>query len=426
MSGPEPVGIVGAGPSGLSAAVALAERKIPFEIVDAGDRVGGIWDIDRAETPMYEAAHFISSRTVSGFPGFPMPDDYPDYPRHDQIFRYIQSYAEHHGLMTRVQHNTRVERAEPQNGGWTVRLDSGEERHWSALVVATGVTWHPHRPSVKGSFDGDQMHAFDFRSGDVFRGRKVLVVGGGNSGADIACEAARNAERAFISLRRGYHFLPKYVFGKPSDVFAHEGPQLPWRLEEIVFGWLVNKLLVGNLKRYGLPKPDHPILRTHPIMNTQILHYLGHGDLEYRPDVAELRGGRVAFVDGREEEVDLIVWATGYERRFPFLDVQGGEEKLDLYLELFDRSRDDLFFMGLFETDGAAYEMFGLQAELVAASLDARRRASPAVKPFDERRRNARPDLRGGRPYLQTLRHAYYVRGDVYTRALKKELRALG
>lgn len=421
------VGVVGAGPAGLSAAAALQERGIPFEIVDAGDGVGGIWDIHRATTPMYEAAHFISSRTLSGFPGFPMPADYPDYPRHDQILRYIRAYADHHDLTRHVQARTRVERAVPLGGGegWEARLSTGETRRWDALVVATGTTWQPHLPHVPGTFTGEQMHSFAFRSADVFQGKRVLVVGGGNSGADIACEAARRSDRAFISLRRGYHFVPKYLFGKPTDVFAHGGPRLPWRLEEIVFGFLLDKLVVGDLANYGLPRPDHPLLRTHPIMNTQILHHLGHGDLEYRPDVKELRGDRVAFADGREEEVDLIVWATGYERRFPFLDEHGGEEKLDLYLELFHRTHPTLFFMGLFETDGAAYELFGLQAEAVARYLAARDEGSDIAIRFDAVRATARPDLHGGRPYLDTLRHAYYVRGDVYTRALKNACRQL-
>lgn len=420
-----PVGIVGAGPAGLTAAVALKARGIPFEIVDAGDRVGGIWDFERAETPMYQAAHFISSKAESGFPGFPMPDDYPDYPPHELIFRYIRSYADHHGLTPGVRFRTRVEAAEPTPEGWRVRLAGGGERHWSNLVVATGTTWHPHLPEPEGTFAGEQMHAFSFRTPEIFRGKRVLVVGGGNSGADIACEAARTADRAFISLRRGYHFIPKYIFGQPADVFAHQGPHLPWRLEEIVFGWLLDHVLVGDLRRYGLPRPDHPILRSHPVMNTQILHYLSHGDLAYRPDVAELRGDRVAFVDGREEEVDLIVWATGYERRFPFLSADAGGGELDLYLELFHRERPDLFFMGIFETDGAAYSLFGLQAEAVAAYLDARLEDPARVAAFDECRRTARPDLHGGRPYLRTLRHRHYVRGDVYTKALKKARRSL-
>jgi cation diffusion facilitator CzcD-associated flavoprotein CzcO len=422
-----PVGIIGAGPAGLCAAVALKARNIPFEIVDAGDGVGGIWDITRAETPMYEAAHFISSRTQSGFPGFSMPADYPDYPRHDQVLRYIRAFADHHDLTDRVETHTVVQHVRPgDDGRWQVEFASGDPREWSGLVVATGTTWHPNRPHVPGTFDGEQMHAFAFRSPEIFRGKRVLVVGGGNSGADIACEAARHASKAFLSLRRGYHFVPKYIFGQPADVFAHAGPTLPTWLEEKVFGFLINKVLVGNLTRYGLPRPDHPILRSHPIMNTQVLHYLGHGDLAYRPDVAELRGSSVRFVDGREEPIDLIVWATGYQRRFPFLENEGGDRKLDLYLELFHRASHTLAFMGLFETDGAAYELFGLQAELVAAYLDARRTNPAAAARFDARRATARPDVRGGRPYLDSLRHAYYVRSGLYLKALRAELRNLG
>lgn len=418
-----PVGIVGAGPAGLAAAVALNAQRIPFEIVDAGDRVGGIWDIERAETPMYDAAQFISSRTLSGFADFPMPDDYPDYPRHEQIFRYIQSYAAHHALTDRVELRTRVERASlASDDSWDVQLSSGRRR-WSALVVATGVNWFPNMPSVPGAFDGEQMHSFAFRSSDVFKGKRVLVVGGGNSGVDIACEAARHASHAYISLRRGYHFIPKHIFGKPSDVFAHTGPQLPWRLEEMVFGFLINRVLVGNLRKYGLPEPDHPILRSHPIMNTEILRYFADGSLAYRPDVKELRGRGVLFADGREEEIDLIVWATGYQRRFPFLRETLGAGKPDLYLELFHRAHPTLFFMGVFEVDGAAYPLHSLQAVAVARYLAVRRDARTSE--FDAKRESSHPALRGKRPYLKSQRHDYYVKNDVYERALQQACKEL-
>jgi hypothetical protein len=136
--------------------------------------------------------------------------------------------------------------------------------------------------------------------------------------------------------------------------------------------------------------------------------------------VKELRGRHVRFADGREEAIDLIIWATGYRREFPFLGALAGSGKLDLYLELFHRTRPDLFFMGVFEVDGAAYPLHGIQGEMVARYLAARDRAPDVAKRFDAERATGRPDLRGGRPYIGSLRHEYYVKGDTYERELKR------
>jgi hypothetical protein len=425
----QPVCIIGAGPGGLLAAAAIKKRGIPFEILDAGRQVGGIWDIDRDETPMYESAHFISSRTLSGFWDFPMPDSYPDYPRYDKIFEYIQAYARHHDLVEHITFGVRVESVTRlAEGGWRVSLDSGDERSCSALCVAAGNNWIPRLPELAGTFSGEEYHSFHYRRPAEFEGKRVLVVGGGNSGADIACDAARSADKAYLSLRRGYYFIPKFIFGQPSDVFAHNGPQLPSWLEERVFGLLMNKFLVGDLTKYGLPKPDHPILQSHPILNTQVLHHLGHGDIEARSDVAGLDAKIVRFADGTTEEVDLIVWATGYERRFPFLPHDAIADRdgiIDLYLRAFHRRHADLFFVGSFETDGAAYGLYGQQAELVASYLDPEL-PEAARAAFDTLRTSDRPNLRGSRNYLDSPRHAYYVKGDVYQKALQKAARTLG
>jgi cation diffusion facilitator CzcD-associated flavoprotein CzcO len=418
----ERICIIGAGPGGLSAAAAMKVRGIPFEILDAGERPGGIWDIDRRETPMYESAHFISSKSLSGFSGFPMPEEFPDYPRHDQILGYVQEFARAHDLGRHIEFRTRVDAARPTSGSssWRVTLESGEERRYAGLCVATGATWHPRLPEIAGRFDGEQLHSFHYRSPELFRGKKVLVVGGGNSGCDIACDAARVADRALISVRRGYHFVPKYVFGMPADQFAHQGPRLPGWLEQRVFGLIV-RLLVWNPARYGLPRPDHRILESHPIMNTEVLHHLGHGRLEAFPDVRGLTPGGVVFADGREEAVDLILWATGYERAFPFLrdqDLEAVGGVLDPYLSVFHRRHRTLFFMGLFETDGAAYPLFSLQADLIAAYLSALRGGRPSADRFDRLRSDHHPDLKGGRRYLRSRRHDYYVKEDAYRRAL--------
>jgi cation diffusion facilitator CzcD-associated flavoprotein CzcO len=415
--------VIGAGPAGLLAAVALKARNIPFEIIDAGERPGGIWDITRPDTPMYESAHFISSRRLSGFPGFPMPDEYPDYPKHDLILRYIDAFARRHDLTQHITFGVRVDSVtRGESGGWTVRTSLGDTREYDAVVVATGTTWFPRVPQIPGHFDGEAYHSSDYQSPQEFAGKRVLIVGGGNSAADIACDAARAASQAFISLRRGYHFIPKFIFGQPADVFSHAGPKLPRWLEERVFGFLINRVLVGDLTKLGLQRPDHAILRSHPILNTQILHHLGHGDIQARKDVKELAGRTVHFVDGASEEIDLILWATGYDKRFPFLqeaDLDRRGDAIDLYLNVFHRRYPDLFFVGLFETDGAAYGLFGQQADLIAAYLD------PATPPrmrasFDGMRATDRPDLRGGVRYIASPRHDYYVKGDVYAKTLAK------
>lgn len=421
-----PVGIIGAGPAGLALGAALRARGLDFEILDAGRMPGGIWDIDRPDTPMYESAHFISSKTLSAMPGFPMPDHFPDYPRHDQILDYLRAFADAHDLERYCRFGVTVTEARRVGErGWAVTLESGEVRHYPTLVLATGANWHPVMPDVPGAFDGESLHSFDYRSPDLFRGRRVLIVGGGNSGCDIACDAARAAERAFISLRRGYHFVPKYVFGRPADVFANTGIPLPRQLERGVFSFLIRRVLVGDLTRFGLPRPDHAVLESHPIMNSRLLHHLGHGDLEVRGDVTRLAGDTVRFADGREEQVDVIVWATGYRRIHPFLhpddDFDRSRGPTELFLNLAHRRHGDVFELGLFETDGAAYPLLGLQAELVATLLD------PALprerrERWAQRRATAQVDPRGGRRYLDTPRHAFYVHGHSYARLLRKEI----
>lgn len=425
----ERICVVGGGPAGLCVAAALKRRGLPFDLLEEGRDFGGIWDVDRDRTPMYESAHFVSSRTRSGLPGFPMPDHFPDYPRHDQVLAYVRAFADRHGLRPHATFGARVARAVPDaDGGWTVRREDGHEREYAALCVATGANWHPRVPELPGSFDGEVRHTFTYRSAEELRGRRVLVVGAGNSGCDIACDAARVAERTLLSVRRGYHFVPKYVFGKPADVFAHESPRLPAWLEERVFG-LVLRLLVGDLTRYGLPRPDHRVLASHPIMNTRVLHHLGHGDLEVRPDVAELAGDSVRFVDGGSDRVDLVLLATGYERRYPFLpeeELDRRDGALDLYLNVFHRRLPTLAFIGVFETDGAAYGLFGLQADLVAGYLADRLAGRGAAARFDARRATDRPDLRGGRRYLQSERHLHYVRGNTYERLLRRTVERFG
>lgn len=421
-----PVGVVGAGPAGLAAAEALDRAGIDFEVLERHQGIGGIWDIDNPGSPMYESAHFISSKTLSGFDGYPFPGDYPDYPTRPQALDYLRAFARDRGLEERITLGAEVVSGERSSHGWHVRLADGGDRTYSHLVAATGHQWEPRLPTYPGEFDGEQIHSRDYRSADLFRDRRVLIVGAGNSGCDIACDAAQSGIGAALSVRRGYWFFPKHLFGKPSDVFAHGGPTLPLRLEQMLLTGAL-KLLVGDLTNYGLPAPDHRVLESHPIMNTQVLHYIGQGDLVARADVAELRGDRVLFRDGVEEPFDLIVWATGYDVSMPFLDrdlFDWHGTRPDLYLHQFHRSMDDLSVMGLFEVDAGAYPILSLQGRLLVSAIEAQTSGGSAAERWRTLRRTA-PDLSGGTRHVSSPRHDISIQDAAYQRQVRELLAEL-
>ncbi len=412
-----PYCLVGAGPAGLAAARWLTALGLPFEGFERHPDVGGIWNIAFPGSPMYESAHFISSKTLSGFRDFPMPESYPDYPSHRQILRYLEAYAARFDLRRHFRFGVSIEDARPaESGRWAVRLGDGTERTYAGLICAVGCEWRPFVPPLPGRFEGEVIHSREYKHPRQFEGRRVLIVGGGNSGCDIACDAARSARQALISLRRGYYFVPKHIFGKPADVFDEEGPHLPYFIERPILQGLL-RLLNGDLTRLGLPRPDHSILESHPVMNTQILHALQHGDLAVRADIADLRGREVSFADGKVDEVDLIVLATGYVRGVPFLSpgLLKDDDVSELFLNVFHRREANLFVLGHFTADGGAYPLLDRQAELVARVLAARGKGSP-VPAFDRALAGRAPDFRGGVRYQKVRRMSNYLKTRPYRR----------
>ncbi len=418
--------IVGAGPSGLAAARALAAAQLPFDVLERHRNVGGIWDLENAGTPMYESAHFISSKTLSGFDGFPMPENYPDYPTRALVLDYIRAFASEHDLRRHVEFGVDVRRAAPDNDAtWHVELGSGDRRRYRGVIAAVGHNWDPVVPEYPGHFSGEAYHSVRYRFPTEFDGKRVLIVGGGNSACDIACDAATRATRTAISMRRGYHFLPKHVFGKPTDAFFRSGPHLSPRIAQPLLTGLL-KLLVGDLRRFGLPAPDHRVLESHPIMNTQILHFLAHGDAAAKPDIVRLDGRRVHFRDGTSEEFDLIVWATGYRPTIPFLEAAlpsrdgSGPPLFGALLP----GVANLYVLGHFESDGGAYPLVCKQAELAALLAEANAIAPDATRQWVARLTSGRrPDLSGGVRYVKSIRHANYAQFETYEAFLSRLIR---
>ena len=423
--------VIGAGAAGLSAARHLKASSIPFEVVEREGDVGGIWDASLPHSPVYRSAHMISSKPLTEFPDFPMPREYPDYPSHTQALAYLRAYARQLGLYEYIRFGQTVDRAERTAGGeWSLRFADGSARTYTGLVVAAGVHWIPSTPEVPGRFDGEIIHSCRYKTPEIFRDKRVLVVGAGNSGCDIAVEASHHAARTFLSVRRGYHYIPKYAFGRPTDQIG----EMSLRLRVPLFirrplNQLVLKAVVGSPEQFGLPRPDHRLLESHPIVNSQILLALGQGDVLPKPDLVELSSRGACFKDGTTEQIDLIVFATGYQPTFPFLDpahANSPDGRPNFYLHVFHPTYENLFILGVLQPDSGVWQLMDLQARAVAGYIRASRGDGTAARKVRALKQGRAPDLGGGIRYLRSERHRYEVEHSSYARRLRGLIRLLG
>lgn len=425
--------IIGAGPCGLVAAKVFREQGLEVDLIEREDDVGGNWHFGRPGSSVYASAHMISSKRMTQFSDFPMPKAFPPYPNHRQALQYLRDYAQHFQLYEAIRFNTAVERVEPAvglpNTLWQVTLSDGATHAYRGVVVANGHHWKPRWPELPGAFSGEVLHAHDYKTPELLRGKRVLVVGGGNSGCDLAVEAAGHAASTLLSLRRGYHFLPKFLLGGPLDAGGERFDRLwlPLFLQRWITGLLV-RIAVGRPERYGLPRPEHRLFETHPIVNSQLLYCIGHGEVQVRPAIGSAQGNLVRFADGREDEVDLILCATGYHTSFPFLDpslVLDERGRPTLFLNAFHPQYDNLFVAGLIQPNGAIWPLAELQAQVMAAFVRAQDEDVQRAKWFCKLKAQARPDLGGGIHYDNSERHHLEVEFFAYRRQLRKLLSRL-
>jgi dimethylaniline monooxygenase (N-oxide forming) len=238
----ERVCVVGAGSSGIVAAQVLAARGIDFDCFEVGSQVGGNWRYgnDNGMSSAYQSLHINTSRRMMQYRSFPMPEHLPHYPSHWQIADYFDSFVDHFRLRDRITFRTEVVKVEPAAEGWTVTLRARDEhgdptepetRGYSHVVVANGHHWDPRwpEPSFPGveTFPGEQLHAHYYRSPETFTGKRVLVLGIGNSASDIAVESSRVAERTYLSMRRGAHIIPSSSSGGPPTTSPTRSSRAP-------------------------------------------------------------------------------------------------------------------------------------------------------------------------------------------------------
>jgi cation diffusion facilitator CzcD-associated flavoprotein CzcO len=427
--------VIGAGAAGLTAVKNLLECGFEVDCYERETGVGGAWNWRHDRSPVYASAHLISSKPATQYPDFPMPDGWPDFPRHDLMLSYLERYADHFELRPQIWFGTEVVRVVPVQGDrWEVTTRStgrGEERttRYAAVVVANGHNWAAKMPSYEGmaGYRGKMIHASAYKDPAQLRGRRVLVVGAGNTGCDIAVEAAQQATACWHSTRRGYWYAPKYALGRPVDQVndAILALRLPLRLRQ----WLYHRLLrltVGDLTRFGLPRPDHRVYETHPIANSQLVYHVGHGAITPVPDIARFTARGVELTDGRTIDPNLVVLATGYLPRFEFLapEILDADEhgRPRLHLHAFARRHPTLAVVGLLQPDGGLFSLVHWQALAVARWLRLRE-AQPATADRFWASVAAQPDRRWTRARVKDSSRHWFEIGHVdYLRALQRTL----
>lgn len=420
--------VIGAGPAGLAALKSLQSAGLPVEGVERHADVGGQWLFGAQSSAVYASTHLISSKATTVFADYPMPADWPAYPGHGQVLDYLRGFARQFGLYPLLRFNTEVTRVTPTTAGWSVDFGDGTRRDYAGVVIANGHLTDPLLPPVAGSFAGTVMHAKDYKSAALFEDRRVLIVGMGNTGCDIVVDAVHRAKSVLWSVRGGNHFVPKFIAGKPADEGNHRPRRfiLPPRLRAMLHEPLL-RLLVGPPERFGLPRPRHRLYDRTPIVNSLVLQHLGQGDVALRKPVRAFRDNCVVFEDGREDEVDLVVFATGYRITFPFLadpaslNVQQATGAPFLYQNIFPPADNGLFVAGLLEGAGVGWAGRALQTDLIAAYLRASREKPDAAAAF--RRRVAAWCAAGPGP--NRGEHGIFVDFLSYKRELQRDIAAL-
>lgn len=363
--------VIGAGAGGLCAAKNLLARGLDVTIFEAGSTVGGLWvyENDSGLSPTYRSLHINSEARVSSFIDFQFPEGTSLYPGHREMHRYFQNYAAHFNLTSKIKFKSKVKAIAPKGDQWMLETEAGETFLFDGVIVATGHQSVPrHAPEIE-AFSGDYIHAHAYRTPEAFAGKRVLVIGPGNSGVDIAADICTQTEQTDLSARSPVLIMPRLMFGVPNSrvLGALEKPWLPWWIKIKIRTWLT-RVFHGRMEQWGFKTPT---TRTHPISHPTLISHIAWKRIKVRPGIRSIKGKMVTYVDGSSADYDAIIGATGYLTHLPFLDkkqspMQG--HKFRLYNRVVHPDLPGLFFIGFFDvTGGSNIRMMDDQAEYIAA-----------------------------------------------------------
>ncbi len=369
------IAIIGAGAAGLCTAKYFLEAGFKdVTVMEAGSQLGGMWcyENDNGLSSAYKTLHINTSRSVTCFHDLEFAPDVQTFPDHWDMHRYLIRYAEHFGVADKVRFNARVTNVSPvpdptDGRRWAIEFQTGSTEFFDTVVVATGHLSVPnHVPLFRDSFTGQYLHSHYYREPAPFVGKRVCIVGVGNSALDISGDICATAERCVLVARSGALIMPKYLFGIPGTdlTMLIQRPWLPGRLRRWLLrfvAWLAH----GDQTKLGFRPMTE---RTHATSNGTIINDVLYQRVEIKHEIESIEGNLIRFSDGSEGEFDTIIAATGYMidlRHISDKVVQVVKNRLKLYKRMVAPGWSGLYFVGFFNTDTALNMVFERQANWI-------------------------------------------------------------
>ncbi|MEV0177369.1 NAD(P)/FAD-dependent oxidoreductase [Streptomyces sp. NPDC050803] len=369
-----PVYVIGGGPGGLSVAYALRARGIRAVVLEKSDRVGASW------RRHYDRLRLHTTRRLSGLPGLPMPRRFGRWVSRDDVVRYLEKYAEHHELeiVTGVE-VSRIERA-PEGEGWLLHATGGRELTGAAVVIATGYNHTPRLPDWPGreTYTGELLHASAYRNAQPYAGRDVLVVGVGNTGAEIAVDLVEGgASRVRLSVRTAPHIVRRSTAGWAAQYSGVLVRRLPVGLVDRLARPLA-RLSVPDLSAHGLPRPDTGLYSrvtegAVPVQDVGLIDAVRKGQVEVVAAVDGFEDGKVVLADGSRVEPDAVIAATGYVRALEnlvgHLDALDGRGSPVVHGAHTPPGTPGLYFTGFTNPISGMFRELAIDAEKIAKAI---------------------------------------------------------
>lgn len=427
------VAIIGGGAAGLINAHRFQAAGAEVTIFEIGTKLGGLWvfNNDSGRSSAYQSLHINTTREATHFDEFPFRGESKLFPSHEDMAKYLNDFADECQLRERTRFQAEVTKVEPvvseEDGTrvlrWSLTAADGFESVFDAVVIATGHLTEPKVPDSLRSFGGELLHSHHYETPDPYKGKRVMVIGTGNSALDIAGDLAVVAARTVISARSPELIMPKIIFGAP--VGKLEGRfRKPWipRVVPFLVRRAITRVVHGRMETWGIQTPKG---RTHPISHATLINHLAYDRAKVRPGIQQIDGNHVTFTDGVTEEFDTIIAATGYDLSFPFLSesiVQPDEGgSLNLYGRAVAPRWPGLYFAGFFNTTGLSnLRIDDYQSQwLVALETGA-----TALPDFEEMAREIQ-EVKDwiGKHYPNTPRYAFELEPPQYLKFLRREHR---